>query len=167
MTGCAFAAEISEDRRRCAIAAAWRPPPGRVTVEIAWYGPPWQAVEHMAGLYERREPVVVVVDGRAQSATLIKPLAMAGVPTFQPSTQDVAVAHGEFMDLVSLGELAHLNQAELTEAVRGAATRPLAGARAWERKVDTADQSPLVAATLAVWAFGKWETAGEPQAWVI
>ncbi len=166
MTVCAFAAEISEDRRHCAVAVAWREPGGMVTAEIDWYGPPHEAVAHLAGLYQRRSPVQVVVDGKAQSATLIKPLSNAGVRTYQPTTQEVAVAHGEFMDLVSMGELVHLNQRELTEAVRGAAVRPLAGAKAWERKVEV-DQSPLVAATLAVWAFRKSETAGEASAWVI
>ena len=166
MKGAAFAAEISEDRSVCSVAAAWREPGGKVAAEIAFYGPKFEAVSRLAGMWARWEPVAVVVDNRAQSATLIKPLLEAGIVTVQPSTQEVAVAHGEFMDLVTGGELRHMDQPELTAAVRGALERPLAGAKAWERRVPV-DQSPLVSATFAVWAFLKWEKAGQPSAWLV
>ena len=60
------------------------------------------------------------------------------------------MAHGEFLDLVNDGGLAHLDQPPLTAAVRAAQQRPLAGAQAWDRRRWQVDQSPLVAATLAV-----------------
>jgi hypothetical protein len=147
---CALAAEISEDRSRCAVAVAWRTPGGRVVAEIAWLGHPALAPAEVARMRAEHRPLAVVVDGRSQSGTLLKPFKDAGVVVTQPAAQDVAVAHGEFLDLVASGELAHLGQRELTEAVRGAQRRPLGGARAWERRV-AVDQAPLVAATLAVW----------------
>ena len=64
------------------------------------------------------------------------------------------------------GALAHLDQPPLTAAVRAAQQRPLAGAQAWDPKVDT-DQGPLVAATLAVWAFLRWEELATPGVWVV
>ena len=64
------------------------------------------------------------------------------------------------------GGLAHLDQPPLTAAVRAAQQRPLAGAQAWERKV-AVDQSPLVAATVAVWAFLRWEELAAPGVCVI
>jgi hypothetical protein len=161
---CGLAAEISEDRSRCAVAVAWRTPGGRMVAEIAWLGDPGLAPAEVARMRAEHEPVAVVVDGRSQSATLLKPLADAGVAVTQPSAAELAVATSEFGDLVASGRLAHLGQPELTEAVRGAQQRPLAGGRAWERRVQ-ADQAPLVAATLAVWAllhiqpapfFGTW-----------
>jgi hypothetical protein len=147
---CGLAAEISEDRSRCAVAVAWRTPGGRMVAEIAWLGPPPLAPAEIARMRATHEPVAVVVDGRSQSATLLKPLHDAGVVVTQPGTADVAIATSEWDDLVASGELAHLGQRELTEAVRGAQLRPLAGGRAWERRVK-ADQAPLMAATLAVW----------------
>ena len=78
----------------------------------------------------------------------------------------VAVAHGEFLDLVRDGGLAHLDQGPLTAAVRAAQQRPLAGAQAWDPKVET-DQAPLVAATGACWAFCRWEELATPGAWVV
>lgn len=163
---CAFAAEISGDRSRCAVAAAWREdgPAGRVVAEIAWLGHPALAPAQIARMNAEHHPVAVVIDGRSPSATLLAPLEAAGVTVTQPATQDVAIATGEFMDLVRDGGLAHLDQPELTAAVRGAQQRPLAGGQAWERRVVT-DQSPLTAATFAVWGllhaapkpfFGAW-----------
>ncbi len=63
--------------------------------------------------------------------------------------------------------LVHLGQEELTAAVRGAQQRKLAGAQAWERRGPAADQSPLVAVTLAVWALLDWESGSDPGAWVV
>ena len=168
----AFAAEISHScachdgrpRMHCAVAAGWRRPGGRVVAELVWYGDPAAAAARIGELYTGHDPVAVVVDGMSQAATLIRPLADIGVLVLLPKPRDVAVAHGEFMDLVTRGELEHLGQEPLTAAVRAAQHRPLAGAQAWERRV-AVDQSPLVAATLAVWAFLGWEVLSQPGTW--
>jgi hypothetical protein len=147
---CAFAAEISEDRSRCVVASAWREPSGRPVAEIVWKGHPVLAPAEIARLCAAHAPAAVVIDGRSPSATLLGPLAGCGVAVKQPSAQEIAIAWGEFMDLVRDGQLAHLDQPELTEAVRAARPRWLAGGHAWERRV-VVDQAPLIAATLAVW----------------
>jgi hypothetical protein len=164
----AFAAEISEDRQHCAIVAAGRAEDGRVLVDLApeFYCHPRDAVGKLADLYAKHDPVAVVVDPRSQAGTLLRPLAEAGVLVREPSTAEVVAAHGEFLDLVNDGRLAHLDQPPLTAAVRAAQQRPLAGAQAWERRVQV-DQAPLVAATLAVWAFARWEELAAPGAWVV
>jgi len=74
------------------------------------------------------------------------------------------VAHGQFLDAITAGQLEHLNQKELTDAVRASQQRPLAGAMAWDPKV-AVDQGPLVAATLAVWQFARWVELSSPGAW--
>lgn len=163
----AFAAEISEDRRHCAIVAAGREVDGvRLVVDLVWYDHPRGAVARLSELWAGHDPVAVVIDARSQAGTLLKPLAEAGITVTSPATADVAVAHGEFLDLVNDGQMAHLDQAPLTAAVRAGQQRPLAGAQAWERKV-LVDQSPLVAATLACWAFRRWEELAAPGAWVV
>ena len=163
----AFAAEISEDRKRCAIVASGREKDGtRVVVDLVWYDHPRGAVAKLAELGGKHDPVAVVVDPRSQAGTLLRPLAEAGVFVTEPGTADVAVAHGEFLDLVNDGRLAHLDQPPLTAAVRAAQQRPLAGAQAWERRIQV-DQSPLVAATLACWAFLRWEELATPGVWAI
>lgn len=163
----AFAAEISEDRKRCAIVAAGREVDGtRVLVDLVWYEHPRGAVDRLSELWARHDPVAVVVDPRSQAGTLLKPLAEAGILVTEPSTAEVVAAHGMFLDAVNDGTLAHLNQAPLTSAVRAGQQRALAGAAAWERRL-AVDQSPLVAATLSVWAFTNWDRLSSPGAWVV
>jgi hypothetical protein len=163
----AFGAEISQDRQHCAIVAAGREQDGtRVLIDLVWYDHPRGAVARLVSLSAAHDPVAVAVDGRSQSATLIRPLADEGIVAVQLATADVAVAHGEFLDLVTNGGLAHLDQPPMTAAVRAAQQRPLAGAAAWERKV-AVDQSPLVAATEAVWAFLRWVELSSPGVFAI
>lgn len=163
----AFGCEISEDRKHAAVVGAGRSESGRIVVDLApFYDHPRGVVARISELYGRHDPVAVVVDGKSQAGTLLRPLAELGILVLQPSTQDVAVAHGEFMDLVADGGLEHLNQAPLTAAVRAAQQRPLAGAQALERRISV-DQAPLVAAELACWAFRRWEELSKPGAWVL
>ena len=163
----AFACEISEDRRKAAVVASGREQDGtRVVVDLVWYDHPRGAVGRLVELSEKHDPVAVVVDPRSQAATLLRPLADAGVFVTEPGTADVVVAHGEFLDLVRDGMLSHLEQPPLTSAVRAAQQRPLAGAQAWERRL-VVDQSPLVAATLSVWAFLRWEELATPGVWAV
>jgi hypothetical protein len=171
----ALAAEISDGcachkqaRHHAAVVAAGRDEvTGKVLVDLApFYGHPRGAVAKLAHLVTAHDPVAVVIDPRSQAGTLLQPLAEAGVQVLEPSTADVVAAHGGFLDLVNDGGLMHLDQPPLTAAVRAAQQRPLAGAQAWERRL-AVDQSPLVAATLATWAFLSWERLAAPGAWVL
>jgi hypothetical protein len=163
----AFACEISERRDRAAIVASGREKDGtRLVVDLVWYDHPRGAAARLGELAGKHDPVAVIIDPRSQAATLLRPLADAGVFVTEPATADVVVAHGEFLDLVNDGQMVHLDQAPLTAAVRAGQQRPLAGAQAWERRLDV-DQAPLVAATLACWGFRRWEELAQPGAWAI
>ena len=163
----AFGCAISEDRKHCSIVAAGREKGGtRLVVDLVWYDHPRGAVARLSGLWEKHDPVSVVVNPKSQSGTLVKPLGEAGILLTVVTAQDVAVAHGEFLDIVNDGRLAHLDQPPLTAAVRAAQQRPLAGAQAWDPKV-AVDQGPLVAATLATWAFARWEELATPGVWQV
>jgi hypothetical protein len=164
----AFGCAISEDRRHGSIVAAGRSASsGKILVDLApFYDHPRLLVARMGVLYAKHDPVAVVVNPKSQSGTLVKPLAEAGVLVLEVTAQDVAVAHGEFLDLVNDGGLEHLDQPPLTAAVRAAQQRPLAGAQAWDPKV-AVDQGPLVAATLATWAFARWEELATPGVWQV
>jgi hypothetical protein len=161
----ALGAEISEDRQNCAIVAAWRDDAGRLVPEEVWYAHPVGAVNRVDELYVKHDPVAVVIDDRSPAATLIAPLAARGVITVQPSAADLAAATGEFMDLVTQHKLRQLGQPGLTAAVRAAVQRMLAGGKAWDRRA--ADQSLLVAGTLACWAFCRWEDVSSPNVWIV
>jgi len=162
---CALGVEISTSRQRCAVGKAYRAE-GKVTVEVVFYASPSGAAEFVAARWMADDPVAVALDPKSQSATLIRPLAEAGVLVTRLSAEDVAVAHGEFTDLVASGELRHLNQEPLTAAVRGAQQRALAGAQAWERRV-AADQAPLNACTFAAHQLLRYEELAQPGAWTV
>ena len=166
MAECALGTEISEDRSRCAVAKAWREGPGKLAVKVVWHGPPHAAPDVLDALYVADDPVAVALDPKSQSATLDPQLAERGIIARRLGAEDVAVAHGEFLDLAATGGLRHFGQPELTAAVRGAQQRRLAGATALERRVMT-DQSPLSASEFAVWAYLRWEEVSSPNVWAI
>ena len=69
----------------------------------------------------------------------------------------MAVGATFLLDLVKNKRLRHRGERELTIAIDGAARRPLGDSFAWSRKSSAVDISPLVAVTLAAWAFhGSW-----------
>src|SRR5258708_9718298 len=122
---------MSEERKRCAIVAAGREVDGsRVVVDLAWYDHPRNAVARLTGLWEKHDPVMVVVDGRSQAGTLLKPLAEAGVLGVQPSTTGVAGAPGGVPGLAEDGRPAHPEQPPLTNAGPATPPSPPAGAHA-------------------------------------
>ena len=164
----AFGCHISEDRKHAAVAAAGRDSlTGKILVDLApFYDHPRSVVARLSALVADHDPVAVVVNPKSQSATLKKPLAEAGIPVLLMSVEDVAVAHGEFLDLIETTGLVHLNQPPLTAAVRAGQQRPLAGAQAWDPKV-VVDQSPVMAATWACWGFRRWEELSKPGVWAL
>jgi len=163
---CALGVEISGDRLSCAVAKAWRQPDDRVAVKVVWRGAPGFAADVVDALYVADELVEVALDPRSPSVTLVAPLAERGIVVRRLGAEDVAVAHGELLDLVASGGLRHFGQAELTAAVRGAGQRPVAGAAGWDRRV-VPDQSPLLAANGAVWALRRWEEVSSPGVYVM
>ncbi len=167
MSEVTFGAEISEDRSLCAVAKAWRESSGRIAVKVVWRGPPMVAPDVLDALYMSDDPVETAVDPRSQTATLCAKLAERGVPVKRLGPEDVAVAHGEFMDLAAGGRLKHFEQPELTAAVRAAQQRPLAGAQALERRRVGVDQSPFTASEFAVWALQRWEETSSPGVYVM
>jgi hypothetical protein len=169
--GCAIsdscACHPKKARKHGSIVAAGRSGSGKILVDLSpFYGHPWLLVPRMEMLWAKHDPVAVVVNPKSHSGTLVKPLAEAGILVREVTAQEVAVAHGEFLDLIDGEGLEHLDQEPLTAAVRAAQQRPLSGAQAWDPKVET-DQGPLVAATLAVWAFARWEELATPGVWQV
>ncbi len=143
--------EISEDRAHTSILAVGYVSKGVVLVDLLAYLTGTGATSTVLRLRKTRRVQSVILDPHSQGATLIKPLTDAEVTVTRPSTSDIAVAHGTFLDELAAGRLRHAGQPELDTAVRHGAQRPLGGATAWQRRGMPVDVSPLSAATLAVW----------------
>jgi hypothetical protein len=174
----ALGVEISEDRRHTSVVAAGAVEGDVVLVDLRAYVDGPDATGLVLELSEERKAQAsderfrpdrkmraVAVDPHSPAATLIKPLDIplrnAGVKLLLPSTSDVVVAHGEFLDTLAAGRLRHAGQPELTAAVRAGTQRPMGGAVGWVRRGETVDGSPLRAATLACWAW-----TNRPPEWV-
>jgi phage terminase large subunit-like protein len=94
----------------------------------------------------------VVIDELSAAASLIKPLTDAGIPVVTTNSRKLAQAWGQFHDaVVETGDLVHLGDPLMTEAIRAAVTRPVGDAEAPDRKKPTADITPLTAGMLAYW----------------
>lgn len=149
--GVALGVEISNDRMHTSVVAAARDG-DRVAVALVEYldgTDTAAAVAEIAG--KAVDGIGVVVDPRSPAATLVEPLTALGVDLVSPSTHDVAVAHGRFLDELRAGRLKISDHPNLDAAAQHALARPLAGGEALDRRKSITDTSPLVAAELAVW----------------
>lgn len=156
-----LAFDVSPARTSASICAAGRRDDGLIQVELIAnrQGTGW-VVPEMVRLVERHHPANVLCHGPARS--LIAPLVNEGVAVHNKgkgmSDTELGQACGQIVDLVNQKEMRHLGSPELSSAVRGADTSPLGDSWRWSRKRSTADITPLVAATEAVWWVAQMET---------
>jgi phage terminase large subunit-like protein len=158
-----LAVDVAPDRSVAAVALAGRRADGLWHVEL---GEQRKNVEWVSAwvssLADRNRLHAVVVDvmsglvetrnGRnflVGTQVVVTPAAADG--------RDMAIASGQFFDAVmeSSPKLRHTDQPQMNVALSLARKRPLAGAWAWNRKDATADITPVVAATLALWGAQK------------
>jgi Phage Terminase len=152
-----FGVDVAPDRSTASIAAAGARSDGRVHVELVERraGTDW-IVGRVAELVERWHPPAIAVDPASPAGSLLPELAQVRAPVTLCTGRAYGQACGAFFDDVSIRRLAHRGQPALDDAVIGARKRSLGDAWAWARSPDAADPAPLIAATLARWA---WSTA--------
>jgi hypothetical protein len=159
----AFALHVNLLRTHAAIAYAGRRPDGLTQVGIVDYRPGVSWVfDRIIALKERWNPVAIGVDTRSEN--LLLDLAKAGIKPPEddehpvradlavPGAAEVAAGFGLFVDDCRRERIRHLDEGPLNAAIAGANTRPLSGGLTWDHK-SPVEVSPLVAVTLAVWAY--------------
>lgn len=164
----AFAVDITPARSHACIAAYGVREDGIGHVELAEYGEGTEwLTERLVALKERHNPVAIAVDIAGPAGTLVLDLAKAGItepkdkdkPEYGDlvivrSGSDIGAACGQLVDAVKQKRFVHPNDPTLNLAVANAVSRTIGdGAFGWDRKKPTTDISPLVAATLARYAF--------------
>ena len=151
-----FALDLSPDRKWAAIAAAGRSTAdkGRTAVEIidTKPGTGW-VVDRARALHERWGGKLAVAKG-SPAAALVPKLTAAGVTVDLVAGDDVVRSCGQLLVGVAGETIHHRGQPELDVAITKAATRAVGDAWTWSRRLSPVDISPLVAATLAVGAYG-------------
>lgn len=157
-----LAVDTDPQRARTSIATAGLRADGMPMVEVVENlpGVDW-AVARLIDLTARHQVRTVVIDKRSAAATLVQALTAAKISVTTTDSTETVQACGQFFDAATeTGRLRHLDQPELNDALRGALSRPLGDAWAWDRKKPTVDITPLTAATLALW--GHTTNAGRP-----
>ena len=152
--GVVFAADVAPNRATATIAVAGRRKDGLPHVEIVDARPEaWWVAARLTELRAKWGDVPIVVDEAGAAASLVRDLRAAEVPVLVPSPRQVAAAAARLYDACApqVAGLRHRDQPALNAAVDAAVTRPLGDAWTWDRRKPTADITPLVAATLALW----------------
>ncbi len=161
----ALAVDIAPERDYAAIAIFGLRADGLGHLQVVDYRPgtDW-VLDRIVEWREVLNPVAVGM-GRATAASLEVELKKLGIARPEdpekPQRGDLAVtaslemtaATGQFLDAVKQGTFRHVGQQELTASAKGSKTKVLGDSLAWARRDSSADTSPLVAVTLARWAF--------------
>jgi phage terminase large subunit-like protein len=159
-----FAIDIPPDGSFTSVAIAGSLPDGRIHTEVVKRsrGTGW-VVDYIEEMVEKWNPSRVVFDPIGPVGSLLPSFAVAGVAITEISYREHAQACGLFKAMVEDRRLVHKDQPGLTAALESARKRDAgeAGAWLWNRRDDT-DISPLVAATLAVFAHAQSAAAVEP-----
>lgn len=153
-----FAFDMNPERDRGAIGVAgWSEGARHVEVVDDREGV-WWMVDRIIALHGRFDPPAWMVDSRSPAASLIEPLAEAGIPVEVIQRPAMARACGDFFDRVTDGGIVHLDQPELTTALASATTSAIGDAWGWARRGVT-NIAPLVAVTMAAYGLGLYGDA--------
>lgn len=153
----ALSIDVTPDLAFASIGRATAVPAG-VRLDLAAHrrGTAWVPAE-LARL-RGESSVPVALDLGTPASVLNAELARLEIPvvTVNPAAADVAQSCSALLDGLIRQTVWHSADPLLDAAVRGASRRAMGdGAWAWSRKNSMADISPLVAATLALWAAGQ------------
>jgi hypothetical protein len=162
----AVAVEINPERDHTSIVSAGYLTGDLIVLELQ-YLEGTDPLATILGLRERLEVLAVVIDPHSPGATAIRPLEAARLSVVRPTSADLAVATGSFVDLLRAGRIRHQRQPTLTSALQHLQARRLGGATGPERRSGAAvDVAPAVAAMLAVWALEALPAPPDPFALV-
>lgn len=150
-----FAIDVNPERSAAAIVAV-----SDGVVEVIDHRPTvgW-LVERASELNARHRPPSWAVDGSTSApvASLLPALRAAGLNVLPVAGGDLSAACGAFYDGVVEGRVRVRRHPSLDAAVKGAAKEAAGkgGAFTWARRGTSVDISPLMAATVGLWAAGK------------
>lgn len=148
-----FAVDAAPGSRSAAIVAAlWRAD-GLPHLEVVAHAPGTEWVPGRCAELRAHRPLGWVLDPASPVGALLPDLARVGVVAQEVSGRELGLGCEGFARDVAAHAVVHLADPVLARAVAGAGRRDIGdGLWAWSRRRSEADISPLVAATLALWA---------------
>lgn len=163
----AFGIDVSWDRSQAWIAVCGTRADGLPHVEVIppprggteWVLP-WLA-ERIGSTYH---PVALAFQSNgAPVSSLLDDLQAEFGDVVRPITgPELGRSCGVFFDAATQGQMVHIDQHPLTDAVMHAAVRPLGDSWVWDRRKSEVDIAPLCAATAALWAWSVDEPPVDP-----
>lgn len=152
-----FALDVNPDSSFASIAVAGRRADGKTHTEVVdrRRGTGW-IVDRIEELVSKWNPASVTLDAIGPAGALLPAFAERGVEIDVVTMGQYGQACQGFKSMVDEGRLRYKEQSGLTAALEAARKRPLgdSGAWGWHRR-DTTDITPLVAVTLATYAFAR------------
>lgn len=152
-----FAIDVNPDSSYASIAVAGRRADGKVHTEVVERkrGTGW-IIDRVEELRDKWSPAAIVLDAIGPAGALLPGFAERGVVVEVVTMGQYGQACQGFKAMVDEDRLRYKEQSGLTAALEAARKRPLgdSGAWGWHRR-DTTDITPLVAVTLATYAFAK------------
>jgi hypothetical protein len=149
-----FALDVSPNRDTIAFAVGAASGLGGVHVEVVEHGPHpgvrW-ICDEAKRLQDAHGGALALVKG-SPAHSLKADLEAAGVRVREIEGAEYVQSCGDFYDAVLSGEVRHLGQSELDDALVGADRKWSGDSWYWARRQSTSDITPLVAVTIARWA---------------
>jgi phage terminase large subunit-like protein len=155
-----IALDVSPDREWASFAAAGKRADDVDHVEIIDRRPGTGWIIERAAELASKWSTSITLDPSSPAGGLLGDLQSAGVSVAEVSQRSHAQACGALVDAVRNESLRHLGQPSLLAALTGAQKRTTGDVWMWSRTGSHVDITPLVAATLALWAS---RTAAPPK----
>lgn len=163
-----FAVDVAEDRRSATIASysVNENDVGHVELIEKNPGTEW-VVERLAELKEKWNPLAIAIDRKGPGSSLLIDLKNADIYEPKPTddvfrgdllaltTTDMTEACGQLVDEVRRESFRHTGDEVLAAAIQAANIRPVGDQWVWTRKNSEGDIAPLVAVTMAQYAYQK------------
>lgn len=114
-----------------------------------------KAVELIRRKRDEHEVVDVALHAGGPAGALVADLEAEGIEVTTVSTPEFARATGAYRDGITNSEVGHVDQAELTDALRIAPLRNAGDGEMWDQRDEMSDIAPVVAVTLSTQGFIK------------
>ncbi len=150
----AIAYDVGLDDADAAIVAAWSTGPGRWHVEVADVreGASW-LTGRLIGIQAEREPRQISFDHYGPAVAAGDAATLAGVPQRPTTTDEYVTACASFLAGLVNGTITYTPHPALDAAAAAVVKKPIGDRWAWGRRASSSTIAPIVAATIAVWAY--------------